>query len=224
MIDAAFINESTSLSSGELLEIATVCAKQQREHVAPAWGWPTPTIEFLPSPRFVLPGMRIVKARDLSDVAGAGAYHDKDERGVPVSYVFVGTLTQAGEAPSVGFSHEVSEMAGNPNTALWVPGPDGYDVARELVDAVEGDSYPIDGILVSNFLLPNFFIVGAPPPYDHMGLVKQPFETRPRGYQIRRDRKTGEVDQVFGELRERWRIDAKSRPGTRAYQLVKTSA
>jgi hypothetical protein len=78
-----------------------------------------------------------------------------------------------------------------------MPCSDGYSYAQEACDAVEADTYVIDGQTCSNFLLPAFFDEGAAPrtPRDRLGLVKRAFETRPGGYQIRE--REGVTSTVF---------------------------
>jgi hypothetical protein len=98
----------------------------------------------------------------------------------------------------------------------------GRELAREACDPVEGDSYEIDGVAVSNFVTPEYF--GEPsrrpvPSYDAMGLVTAPLTMRPGGYQIVRD-SDGVVSERFarrvdeGGMPE-WQRAAKRAPGSR---------
>lgn len=119
------------------------------------------------------------------DQAGALGYHDVTPAGLPLIKVF--PLLDAGDHVhwSVTASHEVLEVLGDPELALCAQAPDGTFWARETADAVEADHYEIDGVMVSNFVLPPYF---EPPSnlfgvkLDFMGLVERPFEIRPGGY------------------------------------------
>jgi hypothetical protein len=88
-------------------------------------------------------------------------------------------------------SHEALEMRGDPGCNAWIPGATSM-LAAEAADVVERDWYAIDvdlfgerrSIRVSNFILPAWFVPGAPPPYDMVGLCRRPLEVRPGGYVI----------------------------------------
>ena len=63
---------------------------------------------------------------------------------------------------SITLSHEALELVGDPELNMLVKGPhpeEERDVHHwfEMCDAVQDESYPIDGIKVSNFLLPLYF-------------------------------------------------------------------
>ena len=64
------------------------------------------------------------------------------------------------------FSHEALELIGNPEVNLLVQGPNPTDPNKyvfhwyEMCDAVQSETYKIDGIEVSNFLLPLYFTGG----------------------------------------------------------------
>lgn len=226
MIINAFVDQANAATDSQWLSIAASCAQQHREHVAPRWGLPPTQSVYLTEPEQAKSGMRLVIARDVSDDPSALAYHE-EIGGIPVSYIFVVTAQQNGMGVSEAASHENAEMDGNPFTdsaSRWALAPDGWEYAVELCDATEGDSYPINGILVSNFLWPSFFDPNGKAPFDQMGLVTRPFETRDGGYQIRRNPKTGAIDQVFGASREQWRIDAKNHPASRSSRIIRASA
>lgn len=228
MIINAFLDQANAATDSEWLGIAAACAEQHREHVAPAHDLPPTQSIYLTDASQAQPGMRLLIAKDVSDDPGALAYH-LEVNGVPASYIFVQTTRQAGDAVSGACSHENAEMDGNPLTdsaPKWFLGPDGYEYAGELCDATEGDSYPIgpNKVLVSNFVFRSFFDPNGKAPYDFMGLITRPFETRPGGYQIRRNPRTGVIDQVYGAKREQWRIDAKNHPASRTQRIIRAAA
>src|ERR1041384_5566078 len=68
-----------------------------------------------------------------------------------------------GEHWSVTLSHEALELLADSETNLLVRGPHPNDATKEvfhwfeMCDAVQAEQYEIDGIAVSNFVLPLYF-------------------------------------------------------------------
>lgn len=97
------------------------------------------------------------------NVANALGYHANNFQGVPFGFVFTELADQLGESWSVTLSHEVLEMIADPQINLLVDGrhPDGSGRFvfhwYEMCDAVQAETYEIDGVEVSNFLLPLYF-------------------------------------------------------------------
>lgn len=96
-------------------------------------------------------------------------YHDENARGVPFGFVFTEISQRLGEDWSVTLSHEALELLGDANVNKLAAGPDPRDrqnPARyvlhwfEMCDAVQAESYEIDGVPVSNFVLPLYFTIG----------------------------------------------------------------
>ena len=101
----------------------------------------------------------------LPNAPGDVAYHDVNGNGVPVCWDAItasDTLIGPGNSVSVAISHELLETPGDPGCNLWADGGDGFEYARERCDAVESQSYQVQGVYVSNFLLDSFFVPGAP--------------------------------------------------------------
>ena len=103
---------------------------------------------------------------DSVDVDDALGYHDTTNAGVPYGFVFTELAKQLKEDWTVTLSHEALELVGDPEVNLLVQGPHPTDAKRtvfhwyEMCDAVQAESYDIDGIKVSNFLLPLYFTGG----------------------------------------------------------------
>ena len=95
-----------------------------------------------------------------ADLAGE---HYKDFRGVPAGAVYLDISEKLEEDWTVTLSHEALEMIADPQTNLVVQGPHPVDRDRdvfhwfEVCDAVQAQSYKIDGIDVSDFVLPLYF-------------------------------------------------------------------
>lgn len=154
-------------------------------------------------------GEAVLYLWDDIDVKDAAGYHDKNFKGVPYAIVHVDLAAQLEEPWQVTFSHEALELVGNPQTNLLVQGPhpDPKQGGRmmfhwfEMCDAVQSETYEIDGVPVSNFVLPLYFTaeeqVGGP--NDFLGtLIKgkalRSFGINPGGYVGFFDPKTGKDD------------------------------
>ena len=116
-----------------------------------------------------LQGEAIIYIWDKSDVPNALGYHEANFRGIPYGFVFVDIATEVGENWTVTFSHEVLELLGDRQANTLVRGPHPRDGRRkvyhwhEMCDAVQDDTYEIDGVEVSNFVLPLYFTEAAEP-------------------------------------------------------------
>jgi hypothetical protein len=104
---------------------------------------------------------------DKADVKDAIGYHEKTNSGIPYGFVFTEVSRELGEPWTVTFSHEVLEMIGDPEVNLLVMGPhpnpkQKRDVFHwfEMCDAVQAETYVLDGVAVSNFVLPLYFTGG----------------------------------------------------------------
>lgn len=159
----------------------------------------------------------VINVLDTPEQDGYLGYHDLLPNGRAVAYVYWkpirdngGTLHIGANSLSQTISHELLEMLGDPYCNFWADFGDLED-AVELCDRVEGDSYDIDGIAVSNFLGPRAFRPGDGP-YDHLGLLKHPFDLTAGGYAIRRSGgPTGHTTQLFAAEYPVWKRDLKVR-------------
>jgi len=92
---------------------------------------------------------------------------------------------------TVAASHEALEYLVNLRLDQWVDDPDGR-WPKEICDAVEADSYEITvelfgakrAIAVSNYVLPAWWSLGMPGPYDRMSRVLVPFGLTFGGYAL----------------------------------------
>lgn len=186
----ALHNSSARVSNLDLVLIAEAMNAQGVE-VARAWDLPPqPVVFYDRTDRLPVDMVRILDVVDRIDVPGAIGYHTNE------AGVIYGRIA-SGDGVNVTATHEGAEMAVDPACAAWRPMPDGFAVALEVCDPVQGDAYPIDvelgrlgiqrTIMASNWVYPAWFTDGAPGPYDRMGLCTRPFEVRPGGYIIVRD-------------------------------------
>lgn len=194
------LNQSSKLADGDIAAAMPAIGKFLAQDFAPVYG-ATPAIEFCPAgtvPSGDCPAF-IVDA--VPEAPGAVGYHDLDRDGsvtgvVGRSYLKVALLD--GYAWTVTLTHELCELILDAPANRWRDAADGDDYAEEACDAVENDTYELDGVEVSNFVYPAFFnpYAQADDKLDHLGKLSAPFSMSPGGYQIKRT-EPGQISQVF---------------------------
>lgn len=148
------------LPSGKTLaDLVAALQTQVDQHFAPIWGTPV-KLTLTDGP---VAGKWWLGLFDDADVAGALGYHDLTDQGLPLGKIFVRTALKYGEHVSVTASHELLEMLADPaiNLVAFASVSNRDPVAYESADAVEQDTYTINGIEMSNFVYPEYF-------QDHM--------------------------------------------------------
>jgi hypothetical protein len=154
---------------------------------------------------------------DDADEAGALGYHDLTRDGQPVSKIFVKTTLADNQLVSITAAHELFEMVIDPIANLWAEVSDGTEYAYEVCDAVEEDTFLVDGIKMSNFLHPSWFEPFKHPSgtkFDHLGLLTKPFSMTKGGYVILK--KKGKVSEVFASKAKERRFAQENRLGHRS--------
>lgn len=158
-----------------------------------------------------LPGRRgdaVIYLMDQASVADAEGYHDSNAGDVPFGFVFLDVCKAAGDEWTVALSHEAIELVGDPLNNLLVQGPHPHDRRHlvfhmfELCDAVQGETYELDGVKLSNFVLPGYFARGSAPGTRNdflgrpeRGAVLPPFGIAPGGYLCFYDGRRDEGDK-----------------------------
>jgi len=151
-----------------------------------------------------LRGDAILYLWDKMDLPDALGYHDQNSRGIPYGFVFTDLAKKLDEPWSVTLSHEALELIADPEVNLLVMGPHPADPKRtvfhwyEMSDAVQDETYEIDHIKVSNFVLPLYF-TGSDEPggrndflgRSYKGKTLNSFGVNPGGYIGFYDPKTG---------------------------------
>lgn len=107
-------------------------------------------------------GEGVIYLWDGSDVDDAIGYHDANHAGIPFGFVFTDIAEALGEPWSVTLSHEALELIGDPEVNLLAAGPHPKEKRvvfhwYEMCDAVQAETYDVDGVEVSNFVLPLYF-------------------------------------------------------------------
>lgn len=205
------INASTLVSDSDLKKIVTVCNRQIADHVAPAWGKARVIVEFHTGKELavvqksVAPGSYTHVLLDSSDQQGALGWHDLQNDYV-YGESFAGPCLQAGSTATTGpyavslvLSHEFIETLLDPYCNGWCDSGRGFLVAAEGADPVEADGYEINGIQVSDFILPAYFDPQAVnQKYDYLGKLTQPFSMSKGAYWIQM--KSGTESQKFADV------------------------
>lgn len=229
-IPLSIVNSSTVLSSTDVKNYAKAQQLQLTRDFLPHWGvsfqlYVRASIKSIPAGSWVLWLM------DDSDMANALGYHDLTQDGKPIAKAFVKTDMQYNLKWQVTASHEIVETAVDPfcDSLVVTGGPQGARLwAKETADAVEADDdgYDVQGIRLSNFVVPSWFGAG-PAPYDFRGMLTAPFQIRPGGYMSVLDIAVANQPrwtEVFGDQvgRARMRHPGLDRSDRRAkrYQLL----
>jgi hypothetical protein len=178
-------------------------------------------------------GDAVVYLWDSKKFDDALGYHDRNFKGIPFGFVFTELSKELGEHWSTTLSHEALELIADPEVNLLVQGP--HPKKRtgiafhwyEMCDAVQADTYEIDGVVVSNFVLPLYFThgneLGGRNDFlgvKHRGKTLDSFGVNPGGYIGYFDADLGEHD-TFARRRdtvaeERMAIKGKARGGRRS--------
>jgi hypothetical protein len=222
-------NLSSELDNDELARAVAAVQRQVSEDFAPLWGMDA-TVRATAAPSDERPNPEINQSdamlyvahseADPNNVQNAVGYHAKNHAGVPYGFMFIDVAARVGEPWSVTLSHEVLEAVADPEVNLLVVAPDPDDPKRavirpyEVADPVQGDSYSIDNVAVSDFVTPLYFArladnVYTQTDYLESGLVR--FGVRAGGYYTYIDLATGKEETVFGRMaEERVRIKEKA--------------
>jgi hypothetical protein len=212
------VNESKRVSDADVKAWTDACATQITQHVAPAYGRKPVKVAFLPAATHAPAGAWVIAVLDNPDQAGALGYHSVDDAGRVYGRVFVDPCLQYNVPVSTTLSHEVVETYCDPGVDMWRDSGQGFSVAYEACDPVEGDSYQIGDVAVSDFVCPGWYRSGTPTGRLHWldnGSITEPFQLASGGYYVRR-LPNGSEDQVFGSAANRAYIAAKHHPLGRA--------
>ena len=196
----AVMNESTAINEAAVQAMLTAFEHLWNNDLKPIWGVDAATFGFVPAHQMPPAGSWWLVFLDNSDQAGALAYHDLTNEGLPISKVFVKTLQDDNASISVGATHELCEMAVDPWLNSAYQDPQGVFWAGEVCDPVENDQfgYEIGNTLVTDFITPNWFAhQHAQGAIDFKGHSLAAFEVLSGGYSQKFDPQRGWV-QVNG--------------------------
>lgn len=181
-VQVAVTNESSVMTDAQIAPIVAALQRQVAEDFGPIWD-AYATVKMFPKGQQPADWWWL-GCFDDSDQAGALGYHDVTPRGLPLGKAFLKTDIHYGASPSVTLSHELLEMLGDPeiNMAVQVGASTFY--AYESCDPCEADNlgYQIDGVLVSDFLTPQWFRQHGTGPFDFKSRIKKPLTLVAGGY------------------------------------------
>lgn len=178
------VNQSTVVSDADAILYVNAVQVQISRDFFPAWGLDC-KLTFVPKGGTPNPSHWLMVIADTSDQAGALGYHSLSNTGNPIGFVFAKSDLDSGSSVSVTLSHEVLEMLADADINLIVQLDSTRFVAYESADSVEADSdgYQINGVQVSDFVLPSYFSPGHPGPWDFRKLLTGGMPAlRPDGY------------------------------------------
>jgi len=166
----SIVNRSKKIKDSDLQKVIRAINRQILEDFLPYWSFGATlrlegAVGKLPDNQSLadLRGDAIIYLWDKADVDDALGYHEANFRGIPYGFVFTELCTVLGESWTVTLSHEALELVGDPQGNLLVQGPHPEDDTREvfhwfeMCDAVQSQTYKLDGVEVANFVLPLYF-------------------------------------------------------------------
>jgi hypothetical protein len=184
MFHISFQNSSSVLSEADLQAFIAAFQQQVSKDFAPVWGvdaivdaggngWPI-TIRDYPGP---------------NDPSGSLGYHDLGHNFQPYGVVFAKLALDNGISWTSVASHEGLETLADPliNSTVFVDtsggyGTSGFLIALEVCDAPESLSYSINGVQVSDFVYPGWFVPGYTGQCDQLRQVAGPLRLLHGGY------------------------------------------
>jgi hypothetical protein len=169
----SIVNRSGKIPDADLHGVLRAINRQVAEDLQPYWSFGARLrLEGeigKKSDKQRLPEMRgdaVLYLWGQADLEQALGYHDKNNFGMRYGFVFTQLAEQLGESWSVTLSHEALELIGDPQGNLLVQGPHpsvpDVEVFHwfEMCDAVQSQTYKVDGVDVANFVLPLYFTPG----------------------------------------------------------------
>ena len=167
------INHSHTLSDEAVQEVIRAINRQIAQDFQPYWSFGAtlrlegaigvrPNTQCLSDMR----GDAVIYLVDGINDTGASGWHSANYKDIPYGLVFLGLCKQLKEPWSITLSHEALELMGDPMGNLLVQGTHPLDHRHkvyhlfEMCDAVQTESYAIDAVAVSNFVLPSYFSPG----------------------------------------------------------------
>ena len=225
-IQVAIVNESTVCTDEEVAAIVKALQQQVDRDFRPTWGIAA-ALAAVPKGQAPAADAWVLGVFDDSDQAGALGYHDLTPQLHPVGKVFAATDKKYDAAVSVTCSHELLEMLGDPyvNTSALDP-KTGRLYAYESSDAVEADGlgYEIDGVLVSDFVLPQYFDpqhAGKGQSLSFKGNVTEPFSLAKGGYMSYID--LGDLEKGWQQETAEGEPESGREPGQRPIDILSGS-
>lgn len=214
------LSSDTRLAAADVARMVLAIERQVNEQYAPFWQEGACAVRLADKPGDIVTDEFPVLITATADEADALGYHTIAFGRVFTSPIYDngGTTLSGDNSVSVTLSHEVLEAICDPYASWWQERDDGDFEPLEVCDRVEGDSYAIDGVSVSNFLGPRAFRSpdGNRGPFDWMTLLTAPTEIRPGGYVQVWTPGSAEVRSIFGSRFPAWKHAVKEHRAARS--------
>jgi hypothetical protein len=224
-----------AISDAELQSTIRAINRQIREDFEPYWGFGArlrlegktgrKRRQFDPAD---MRGDAVLYLREIAKIRDAEGYHDQNFGGIPYGFVFLDLSARLHEAWTITLSHEALELLGDPEANLFVQGPHPTHPQRrvfhwfEMCDAVQSESYDIDGVRVANFVLPLYFTSseerGGRNDFLGSGTLRS-FAVNPGGYIGFYDPRRGRDATHAGDAHAAERLKIKEQLGSGRGQL-----
>jgi hypothetical protein len=177
--NVALLSESASLPFADLAAPAAALSTQMSRDLAAHWNV-SATVTAFPAPSAVPTGFYTCTVQDNINAPGADGYHTNI---LNQAYA----LIQSGDGWTVTASHEICELLCDPWGSRLYPGTingQSVQVLEEVCDPVENFSYEINGVAVSDFVLPEYYsgVAMSNHKYSFLGNVSSPWEVASEGY------------------------------------------
>lgn len=192
-------NKSTDVGDAELQSWINAIQRQLREDVAPFWVADADvTLQFVPSGQEVPSDGWKAVLLDYNSKDGNLGYHTPLwQSSPPIAYVFTQTTRQSRQTVSRVLSHEIIEMIVDPRDERMQQ-IDGVTYLVEACDPVHLDEwgYSKNGVLVSNFVTPDYYRITGGSRFDFRNLLTGPCPSVLRGCQVCRSDGNGHLELV----------------------------
>ena len=181
----AILNQCKSIDAATVDKSVRALQKQIHLDLASTWGIDA-DLTLVPDGQTPPAKTWWVYLQEELEQDGVLAYHDVNAEGLPLGRVGVQTSTRAGMSWTVSASHTLLQLLANPKGTTMVADADRF-IPQEICRPCAGErwAYQVDGVLVSDFVLPSWFEAFHAPKstrFDYMGHVNEPFEVLPGGY------------------------------------------
>lgn len=197
-IHVAIVSRSRRVQAQELSAVAAALQVQVTRDFGPLWGV-NAAVNAFPAVEDIPVGWWVLTIEDDIHTPGAGGFH-LARNGQPYA------LVQYSDTWSLAVSHETLEMLADPsgNRSQAAPSPEDNVTQSlylvEVCDPCEAAeyAYSIDGILLSDFILPQYYeAVPRGIPYSFSGAVNQPRQVLRGGYVSYLDESAHTVRQLI---------------------------
>jgi len=193
----AIVNQSATKITQDMVDAVQ---KQLNQHFAPVWGRAA-SLRLITDGATPAPEEIVCLAMENDEMSGLLGCHSCGTDGKPFLRLYARNIASYGQTISSVLSHECMETLINPTANAFVLVDSGRGTGNlynlEVCDPVERNYYQINGIEVSNFVTPRFYLNAAPAPYDYLSALTAPLTPAAGGYLPMRQ--IGGLPSLFGD-------------------------